>query len=350
MLYKDLLFFLATATTKEILEKMRCGFELETVSILGANLNTLSGRTQRWAEFESTFSKLKTDRSVEFVSDGSVEGPEIRTRGPRTVKQFIDALKIVTQNQMVVNEGCSFHIHVSFPGTQWKKDDYNFMAYLQQGVLRNFQKVPESVRARWRNESAGRWCRLQAGSDRYFTAYNDLGTIEFRCWGNVSKFEDGLRCLQLTVEALRYAARCALKLAKPMLKDAMEFNSQAGALKTAIMSPNQAHFLNNYKAIENQILIAKKAVEANKLEAAKREKEEYNQLRVLLKAKREEKRAKLKALKEARMAKKEQERLAAQVAQTPVVEQPATPESTVIELIQVQATAQDSQTTEQNVA
>lgn len=140
--------------------------------------------------------------------DGSVNGPEIQTVGPKTVKEFLRLAKKVFKQEMTIDHECSFHIHVSVDGVK-----HVYGAMLQRAVYyyfyNNLDRVPESVMQRWANrEWRDRYFAIEHNSDRKysFVAWrNEHSTIEFRCFGNVTNYKDARKCLILAVEALIWA-------------------------------------------------------------------------------------------------------------------------------------------------
>lgn len=211
------LIFLATAPLAEIVKVFRCGFELETRKCSGLSLDNMY-RTLNGGNFHEAatfFKKLHTHSKVEFAEDGSVPGPEIRTKGPLSVVEFRNALQVITKNKLEVSANCSFHIHTSFTNFDVRafKQTPAFIEFLQHFLLMNFNKMPEKVQERLKNRDASRWFLLGLSNGRTFANVSGRHpTIEFRCWGNVSSYKDGMACLKLTLEAYRYAARCALGL------------------------------------------------------------------------------------------------------------------------------------------
>ena len=140
---------------------------------------------------------------LEMVTDSSVDGPEIRTCGALTLKEFRQALKVATGLPIEVDTGCSFHIHLSIPEV---KHSYGrkLQALMYEYLISSIDRVPESVRDRWNNDY--HYFKPELSTDKYsFVHFHHQGTWEFRCFGNVDNEEDGMQCLRLAVEALQYA-------------------------------------------------------------------------------------------------------------------------------------------------
>jgi hypothetical protein len=149
---------------------------------------------------------------VEGVSDGSVSGPEIRTIGPNTASRFIECLRDVTGLQIEVDTGCSFHIHLSVPGIQHSYGEQLQLA-MYEYLLMNTHRLPDSVIHRWAASSKrDRYYQLRLSKEKFsFVHFHQAQrTWEFRCFGNVSEHDDGVKCLRLAVEALQYAYKISL--------------------------------------------------------------------------------------------------------------------------------------------
>jgi hypothetical protein len=148
---------------------------------------------------------------LELGTDSSVRGGEIRTLGGLTVSQFIQCARHVFKHKFEVDEGCSFHIHLSLPGikhTYGKEFQANVIAYL----LDHMYELPDSVIERLQS-SAIRWCKPELATDKYTMVHkHPQNTWEFRLFGNITNTKDAIRCLMLACRALQNAYR--LQLAK----------------------------------------------------------------------------------------------------------------------------------------
>lgn len=153
--------------------------------------------------------------NVEFVSDGSVDGPEIRTKGALTPAQFLRALKTVTSYDLDVSTGCSFHTHLSLTGVKHQYGQ-RLAAALMEYFLTHWSDLPERVRTRLKRDRG--YCAFMLNPDKYrFVHWHRQGTLEFRLFGNIDNYEDGAKCLVLAVRALQWAYKVVkLKTEKAM--------------------------------------------------------------------------------------------------------------------------------------
>lgn len=160
----------------------------------------------------SSLNNLLEPLKMESGSDGSVRGGEIRTRGALTPKEFMAAAKtlFLPNYRWEVDEGCSFHIHLSVPGVK-HQFGYQTQYRLLEGVALNSHRVPKPVVRRWRHSGAYNYYRVHLSREKYsFVHFHDQGTWEFRCWGNISTYREALQCLLLSIEALIHATYCRL--------------------------------------------------------------------------------------------------------------------------------------------
>lgn len=148
--------------------------------------------------------------AMELGTDGSVRGGEIRTLGACTPRQFMAAARELFASNHVweVDEGCSFHIHLSVPEVK-HSFGYQTQYRLLEGLALNASSVPKRVISRWKNQGTYNYYRVHLSREKYsFVHFHDQGTWEFRCWGNISSYRDALRCLLLSIEALIHATYC----------------------------------------------------------------------------------------------------------------------------------------------
>ena len=142
---------------------------------------------------------------MELGDDGSVKGGEIRTRGGLTVTQFFKCLKQLQAYDFTIDEGCSFHIHLSVPNV---KHVYGreFQAEVMGYILNNYQRLPERVRERLDSE-AKRWALPKVSTEKYTMVHfhETQNTWEFRLFGNIVNPHDAYQCLLLACEAMRHA-------------------------------------------------------------------------------------------------------------------------------------------------
>jgi hypothetical protein len=162
--------------------------------------------------------------ALECVRDGTVSGPEIRTRGGLTVSQFIAASKSLQTSDLTVDKGCSFHIHISLDGIRLPEYDPDFHTALWEGFLRHFHTAPGAVKKRW-TDSGHDYFRKIIEHNRYAGVSWRENTIEFRVFGNIKKTKSHMRCLMIAIKSLRWAIRASLGLEKRVLDPKHSFNS-----------------------------------------------------------------------------------------------------------------------------
>lgn len=160
----------------------------------------------------------------DLESDGSVDGPEIKTKdGGVTPTQFVKfASQLFDKHDLAIDEGCSFHIHVSVQGVKHTFGK-QFQADLYSYLIEHFDSLPATVKDRWLNEEKrNRYFELKISTDKFsFVNYHErCGTWEFRCFGNVTNTKDARTCMMLALNAMRYAYQCKLGLATRLIPDA----------------------------------------------------------------------------------------------------------------------------------
>lgn len=158
-----------------------------------------------WTENED-YIAVPDIEGLERGQDSSVNGFEFRTTGPRTYAQCVGYARDFFEHTHEIDSDCSFHVHVSLPNVRHKYDETH-QSRLVGAVLSSLDRVPTTVLERWTSSALGQWFKLCIDDDKYnFIAYRrEHGTWEFRCWGNVQKRADAVRCLDLTVEAFAKA-------------------------------------------------------------------------------------------------------------------------------------------------
>lgn len=216
---------IATASLIECLKMVRCGFELETQTVAGESEDNYCSEydadddyQENWDSFVDE--QLELPDGMDWCHDGSVDGVEIRTVGASTASQFLKAAKyafdLVAKKKVTVDDECSFHIHISFPGITHQYSE-RFQRLLIEGLMKQSHTLPASVLKRWQNSSwRDQYFPLHLSQDKYsFINYHErLKTWEFRCFGNVQTFHEAVLCLKAAVNAFRFAYRVTLKLEK----------------------------------------------------------------------------------------------------------------------------------------
>jgi hypothetical protein len=145
-------------------------------------------------------------RNMEVGSDSSVNGFEFRTRGGLSYADFRTALVGTMAHDHTVDEGCSFHIHLSLPGVKHKygaKMQAAMVEYIAERIL----DLPEGVQNRLSGTGTNNFIKgLFESREKYsFVNYHRQGTWEFRCFGNVNSTWGGMVCLDIAIEALAHA-------------------------------------------------------------------------------------------------------------------------------------------------
>lgn len=158
---------------------------------------------------------FKVPDGVVYAPDGTVSGPEFKIEGYGCkAGPFISRLKkLLANHTMQVDEGCSFHIHISVPGIEHKYGKL-LQVRMMEYLMRNLERVPEDVKKRWRKSTE--YFKPHVSTDKYSFVHfhNRYKTWEFRCFGNINNVSDAAQCLRLAVGALQYAYKCQLGTAK----------------------------------------------------------------------------------------------------------------------------------------
>jgi hypothetical protein len=162
---------------------------------------------------ETYFCRLLTGVRVSIHSDGSVDGPEIVTKnhGETTVefmKVFSALLEAV--NEVEVDAGCSFHIHLSVK--DWEKHGYD--ANLQRLMLKFLMDRVHMWPAEVVHRCAYVWGHKQntyfvptIDGDKYRAVAFRSHTWEFRLWGGLSNKVSARRAMCLSVAAYNWARK-----------------------------------------------------------------------------------------------------------------------------------------------
>jgi hypothetical protein len=142
--------------------------------------------------------------NVEVATDESVQGFEFRTKGAQTVEEFESSLERVFDLDHAIDTRCSFHIHIQVKGI---KHSFNRAQrqHLIQYLFKNVDRLPASIKQRWADHNANYFFLPDEGDAKmnFINFHSKFRTLEFRCFGNITNKEDGLRCLEIAVEALQ---------------------------------------------------------------------------------------------------------------------------------------------------
>jgi hypothetical protein len=144
---------------------------------------------------------------MDIGTDGTVRGPEIRTRGGLTVQKFCMCAEYLSKNKIVVDTGCSFHIHLSVKGFDWPNYDSDFHLALWEGLFNHYHELPESIKTRMRNPNGRRYFQTMIGNDRYYAIAYRGNTWEFRLFGNTADLREQKKCLMVAIRAMQWAIR-----------------------------------------------------------------------------------------------------------------------------------------------
>lgn len=161
----------------------------------------------------SSLYPILSSHKMELGSDNSVRGGEIRTLGPLTPQAFLKAAKVLfeAKNKWTVDEGCSFHIHLSVPDV---KHGYGTQTQyrLMEGIALSAGRVPKGVLSRWKSERNYTYYKVQLSREKYSFVHQheECNTWEFRCWGNVKTYKEAIQCLILSIEAMIHASYARL--------------------------------------------------------------------------------------------------------------------------------------------
>lgn len=162
---------------------------------------------------------LPGSKLIDAGTDGSVRGFEFRTIGALSVKEFVQALDVVFNDEVKheVDVGCSFHLHVGLGKDVKLMWDRATQAHIYEYLMEHITEVPACVLKRWdrlhsRSGDARDYFATRLSTEKYsFVHFHPrFGTLEFRCFGNVNSKADALVCLRLAMRATRYALDAAL--------------------------------------------------------------------------------------------------------------------------------------------
>lgn len=160
--------------------------------------------------------------------DSSVSGPEFVVEGKGTTAGRFSTLlrQLLSSHSIVVDERCSFHIHLSIPGIDHSYGT-NLQLHLMEYILLNLHRVPKGVVERWRGDAIN-YFHPRVTADKYaFVRFHEYyRTWEFRCFGNISNHADGIRCLRLAVEAMQYAYRISLRKQKAVFSSQEQWSER----------------------------------------------------------------------------------------------------------------------------
>lgn len=163
---------------------------------------------------------------IEVGTDSSVSGGEIRTRGPQKPVNFLKMVDtIFSNNDLEIDRGCSFHIHLSVPGILHQYGR-NMQGEMTAYLLDNIAKWPKRVISRMKSPSS-RYAAIEISEEKFTCVHYHakFKTWEFRLFGNVTGYSQAKACLFLAIEAMRHAYRVKLGLSKPLFTTAQALSA-----------------------------------------------------------------------------------------------------------------------------
>jgi hypothetical protein len=208
-------FFSKLAACRTLIQFQRlgvlCGFELETESTEGVQWDD-----DNYWDNDVPFS---VPSGMEVKEDCSVPGFEFATRdGGLRPSRWLKQAKQIFRLDHEIGTGCSFHTHVSFRDVPLR-DWICLQPFATEYLVDNFKHdAPKGVMKRLTSGSMWGWAQ-----PRWVETHNKgcavsvrSKTFEYRLWGNVASYKDALRCLQMTLRSLAYAAQSVLAGCRPV--------------------------------------------------------------------------------------------------------------------------------------
>ncbi len=196
--------------------------------------------------------------TIEVVSDESVSGFELRTIGGVSPQVFNEAAVAAFKLNHEIDTRCSFHIHLKAKDVSHKYNRAQRQRIIQY-LFRNAGRLPSGVVDRWQDLDANYFFLPDDGQGKYnFINFHGLGTIEFRCFGNVTTSDEAMTCLNLAIESLVFALSTTNK-------SCVESNNWSGQARKAMgandMVPNLGRFADAHEtyieSIKNNMAIMK---------------------------------------------------------------------------------------------
>jgi hypothetical protein len=156
---------------------------------------------------DSTASSLSVPY-VEYGTDATVKGPEIRTVGGLSLTKIRESLAALDVLPKVVDSECSFHVHFSVNGVRMEEHKPDFHLALYEGLLNHLHELPSEVKNRisrgsWRE----RYFDFKPCTNKYTAIAWRHQTWEFRCFGGISSYKDQLKCVMVAAKAFYWACR-----------------------------------------------------------------------------------------------------------------------------------------------
>jgi hypothetical protein len=163
------------------------------------------------------------DTDYTCCDDQSVSGGEIKTDDAWTYDDILNATDTIltdirAANGCYIDKDCSFHVHVQLGDIYHVYGTGKIVRYIMQYIALNFDQLPSSVRDRLYN-GGNRWIYPRCDNNKYrWVHVHDQGTVEFRLFGNISEYGDGVACIDFVSKALAYAYK-AVRRKLPLVND-----------------------------------------------------------------------------------------------------------------------------------
>ena len=248
-------------TVADLLSKQLIATEAELRELILEEI----GRNRSYSR-EDAFKKMP--KTIEAGNDSSVSGFEFRTKGGLKVEKWEKNIKYLfdTYNH-TIDDRCSFHIHIDPKDYRFKSYNRSVQRALMEYLITNADRAPETVRKRWQNGNANYFCMPKLNHDKNtFVHFHSLGTLEFRCFGNIQSAEEAMACLELAFEAI-LAVRGELDKDEPLPDVPKEWESYAFtslARRQYNLLETARTFMAEQTKVENEIKTRMAAIQKEK--------------------------------------------------------------------------------------
>lgn len=194
----QILSLIKTANKIELQKIMRVTYSTETKTVLKKIKKILS---QEEFLSENGWIQSAMADDFDFKRDGSVSGAEITTKGGNgflKVKELNQRMFSLLESKILVDRGCSYHIHVSVKDST-PKYGASMQASMTAAVF-NHPQLPQSVRDRLAGNAYRQYFRGKISNEKYAAVAHRGRTWEFRLFGNIATKEDADTCLDIAAE------------------------------------------------------------------------------------------------------------------------------------------------------
>ena len=186
---------------------------------------------------------------VEVKDDSSVSGGEVATIGGIKIVDFIESSKnLFARNDFDIDANCSFHIHLSIEGVEHhygERSQAEMLAY----ILKHVEELPENVQRRIERNNS--YYQSRINTNKYSAIHFHGKTWEFRLFGHVEEYKEGIKCLNMAYKAMRHAYRCRLDKRERLVDELELFKSDL--LGQSVNETNIKLKRKNYKSNELRI-------------------------------------------------------------------------------------------------